>query len=112
MIRVERRGVAFALFFSVMLIGGCQSGVSPMGLEFKRRTQFESEWSKYRELQPNKALAIAGDVQARYVLGYAHELADESSAIEQALADCEQRRADRSLDAPCRLFAVNGERVD
>ena len=112
MTRFERRCLAFLLLLAAISAGGCRSGASPMGVEFKRRTQFESEWSRYRELEPNKAVAIAGDIEGRYVLGYAHALASEASAIEAALADCERRRADRNLDAPCRLFAVNAERVD
>jgi hypothetical protein len=80
-----------------------------MGVTFKSRTQFEAEWSAYLKMAPRKAMAIAGDIDSQYVLGYSYAYVREDSAIEEALEACEERRADRRIDAPCRLYAFGDE---
>ena len=112
MTRAEHPPAFLALALLALLPFGCVVAGSPMGVEYKARTQFESEWSKYRKLAPNKAMAIAGDIHGRYVLGYAHVFPSEASAIEEALSACELRREDRRVVAPCKLFAVNEVRVE
>jgi hypothetical protein len=97
------------LFVSILttLVAACYR--SPIGMPLPLASRFEGEWRNYSRLQPNKALAIAGDTQGTYVIGYAHALASEPDAVAQAMLACEARRADRRIEAPCRTYAV-GER--
>lgn len=90
---------------------GCVSPDTSMGVDFKRQTQFQSEWEMYLEFAPNKAMAITGDVEGRYVMGYSHLLPTEDMAIAEALEACELRRQDRKVDSPCSLYAIGDEPV-
>ena len=83
-----------------------------MGVTFKFRTQFEAQWSAYLGMAPQKAMAIAGDIDSQYVLGYSHAYPTEDSAIDEALEACEERRTDRRIEAPCKLYAVDDELRD
>ena len=89
------------------MLTGCGSSGTSMGVAFKARTQFEAEWAHFLEFEPNKALAIAGDIGGRFVLGYSFGYLTEDSAIEAAMEACELRRADRRIDDDCRLYAVD-----
>ena len=83
-----------------------------MGVTFKTNTQFTSEWSSYRQMLSHKAMAIAGDVESQYILGYSHAYPTEASAIDEALEACEERRMDRRMEAPCKLYAIENELHD
>jgi hypothetical protein len=97
---------------AALVVSGCISSGSPMGVTFKSRTQFEVEWSAYLEMAPHKAMAIAGDIDSQYVLGYSHAYPTEASAIDEALEACEERRTDRRMEAPCKLYASSDELRD
>ena len=101
------------LFVAVMLsVAAAACTRSPIGMPLPETTRFECEWKNYSRLQPNKAIAIAGDRQGVYVAGYAYAQASEVEAVEAALAACEGRRADRRIDAPCRTFAIGQHEVE
>jgi len=93
-----------------LMLAGC-SAKSPMGVALRSSTQFENEWGAYLKMAPSKALAVAGDVTSSHVVGYAHDAASDELAAREAMAACEQRRADRRIEGACRLYAVNGEIV-
>jgi hypothetical protein len=76
-----------------------------------RTPRFTDEWTRYERLQPNKALAVAGDLATVYVSGYAFGYMDAEAAVKAALAECEARRIDRRVAAPCKTYAVGGQRV-
>ena len=93
------------------ILAGCGSSGTPMGVAFKTRTQFEVEWAHFLEFEPDKALAIAGDISGRFVLGYSFGYLTEDSAIEAAMEACELRRVDRRIDDDCTLYAVDDRLV-
>ena len=93
------------------MLTGCGSSGTPMGVAFKARTQFEVEWAHFLEFEPDKALAIAGDVGSRFVLGYSFGYLTEGSAIEAAMEACELRRAERRIDDDCILYAVDNRLI-
>lgn len=101
-----------AIAMPLILAAGCMSAGSPMGVTYKNRTQFESEWPRYLLFAPNKALAVGGDVRGKYVLGYAHAYPSEGIAAEAALEECEARRTERRIAAPCRLYARGDSPVE
>ena len=82
-----------------------------MGVTLRTQTQFESEFKHYRKMVPRKAMAVAGDVGSRYVIGYSHAYPTSDMAIEDALEFCEQRRVDRRIESECRIYAVDDEVV-
>jgi hypothetical protein len=90
-----------------MLTGG-----TPMGIEVKSVTQFQSEWRAYSRHVGFKALAVAGDLEGVYVSGYAYAYPSEDMAIEAAFEYCEGRRTDRRITEKCRLYAVGDDVVD
>ena len=91
------------------LVAGCYR--SPIGMPLPSAPRFKAEWKNYSRLEPNKALAIAGDTQGTYVIGYAFAQSSEPAAVQAAMDACEARRADRRIEAPCRTYAI-GERVE
>ncbi len=101
-------GAALALFLAVTL-GGCLQSGTPMGVALRTQTQFDSEFKRYREMAPRKAMAVAGDVGGSYVIGYSHAYPTTDMAIEDALEFCEQRRVDRRIESECRIYAVDDE---
>ncbi len=97
---------------SVAVAGGCfRSGGSPMGVPLKSTTQFEAEWRNYQRLSGLKALAVSGDLRGVYVSGFAWAYPLQEPANEEALENCEERRADRRVEPACRLYAIGDERL-
>ena len=101
-------GAVLALFLAATL-GGCLRSGTPMGVALRTQTQFDSEFKRYREMALRKAMAVAGDVGGRYVIGYSHAYPTTDMAIEGALEFCEQRRVDRRIESECRIYAVDDE---
>jgi hypothetical protein len=66
-------------------------------------------WHRYRELAPQRALAIAGDPESVWVGGTAAGLSSAEEAEAQALAVCRRQRARRRMQAPCVLYAIGNE---
>jgi hypothetical protein len=107
---------ALALAGSLLLASGptgCRSrGGGAIGIPVNDRTQFESEWSSYQRLSGFKSLAVAGDLNGIYVSGFAHVYPLPQLAEDDALARCEERRADRRIPSPCRTYAIGDEVLD
>lgn len=68
-------------------------------------------WRKFQKLPPVRALAVAGDPERIWVAGAAGGLATEAEARAAALEECQVRRQDRRLQAPCRIYAVGKQIV-
>jgi hypothetical protein len=106
------RAIAATLGLLLFGMGGClRSGGSPMGIPLREMTQFESEWKNYQRLGSLKALAVAGDRNGVYVSGFAYAYPIQALANDEALENCEERRADRRIADECRLFAIGGDRI-
>lgn len=89
---------------------GClRSSTAAMGIPLREHTRFEAEWRRYQELESPKALAVAGDPAGVYVSGVATGGASQDSVNDDALSACQQRRVDRHIEAPCRLYAIGNE---
>jgi len=102
-----------ALALCLLAVGGCmRSGGSPMGIPLREVTQFESEWNNYRLLKSRKAIAVAGNLNGVYVSGYAYAYPVQALANAEAIENCEERRLDRRIESECRLYAVEGERIE
>ena len=67
-------------------------------------------WQQYRQLEENRALALAGDPTRIWVAGMAGGQTSPAVAASDALAECGRQRAKRRLVAPCRLYA-KGSRI-
>jgi hypothetical protein len=69
-------------------------------------------WRDYRTLPPQRALAVAGELRRNdWVAGASGGHASRGEAEAGALAECAKRRAQRRMQAPCRLYAVGDEVV-
>ena len=88
-----------------------RSGGSPMGVPLREVTQFESEWKNYQRLGSLKALAVAGDLNGVYVSGFAFAYPIQALANDEALENCEERRADRRVADKCRLYAIDDDQI-
>jgi hypothetical protein len=102
---------ATAVVMGLACVGG-----APMGNPIPEESRFVKEWHRYLGLPEAKSLALAGDVNGRFVFGYTHGLSDARLAERRALAECELRRRIQAIEEPCRVFAVGntmqeGERV-
>ena len=67
-------------------------------------------WNDYRQLQSHKAIAMAGEPDGAYVYGVAAGQPSLREARRLALETCQERRAERRFQMPCRYYAVE-ERV-
>jgi hypothetical protein len=83
-----------------------------MGIPLREMSQFDSEWKNYQRLRSLKALAVAGDLNGVYVSGFAFAYPVQALANDEALENCEERRADRRVEQECRLYAIGDDRVD
>jgi hypothetical protein len=92
-------------------LGACRSANQPIGVPLRDRTRWESEWNGYRRFEGEKALAVAGDIQGQFVTGIATGRATREEAVQAALEDCAQRRADRRLADECAVYAIGDEIV-
>jgi len=70
-----------------------------------------SLWNEYRQLSPERALALAGDPDRFWVGALAGGQASQVEAEQSALAECQKRRLARRMRAPCRLYATGEEIV-
>lgn len=90
-----------------LLLTACSRSARTIGISMSAApTRFEREWRAYRKHPPQKALAVAGNLMGLYVSGVAFGDSSDILAREQALSNCEQRRADRRLEAACRMYAI------
>lgn len=71
----------------------------------------ESLWRQFQQLQPARALALAGDPERIWVAGAAGGQETEAEARALALKECGARRHERRILAPCRIYAVGSEIV-
>jgi len=96
-----------------VLVGALLWGPSCAGGSGGRaRNAFESSrlWIQYSELSDSRALALAGDPSRTWVAGMAGGQPTVEAAQRKALAACGQRRSERRIQEPCRLYA-SGDRV-
>jgi hypothetical protein len=107
---VRRRARVALLLAAAAGFAGCRSA-QPIGVPLRERTRWESEWQSYQRFSEKKALAVAGDIQGRFVTGIATGRATEQDAVKAALDDCALRRADRRLADECRIYAIGDEVV-
>ena len=69
-------------------------------------------WRDYGALPAERALAIAGELRHdQWVAGASGGHASRADAEAAALGECGRRRAQRRMQAPCRLYAVGDEVV-
>ena len=94
-----------------LLLCACTSEHGPIGLELRTSERFDTEWRNYLKLAPHKSVAFAGDVEGRYVIGYGFEMATRAEAISAAIEDCNLRRADKRIEDPCQIVAVDDELI-
>jgi hypothetical protein len=102
----SRLRAAAAICAASLVLGGCYSFTSPIGVPLPDSSRFENEWKNYGRLKHNKAMCVAGDMSGVYVTGYSFGAATELGALEAAMTACEARRVDKRIDAPCRTYAV------
>lgn len=79
-----------------------------MGVLLRDKPRLTKEKELYNEIRAeHKSLAMAGEEDKVFVLGYSScEATSADMAIAEALADCDKRRRDRRIEAPCRTIAV------
>jgi hypothetical protein len=100
--------VLLAIFVAAMLAqAGCRESIRPIGVRLKKTSQFENEMKRYHEFDPHKAIAVAGDVQGAYAMGYAVGAASQEQAIREAFAECQKRRSERRIAGDCSLYAID-----
>ncbi len=101
-----------ALRFSLLL--ACAALLPPacaMGSRSEPHPGIASLWRDFLEMAPERALALAGDPDRRWVGAAAAGRASQIEAEQSALAECRWRRAARRMRAPCRLYATGDEIV-
>ena len=69
-----------------------------------------SLWRGFLGMPPERALAIAGNPDGRWVGAASGGHVSQLEAEQSALAECRERRATRRMQVPCRLYAT-GEAI-
>jgi hypothetical protein len=96
---------------TVALSGCALLGAEPMGVPVRHKTRFEAEWQRYEALPEAKAIAVAGDLRGAYVSGIGYGEPTAGAAEARALTRCQERRADRRIEAPCRMHGIGNQVV-
>ncbi|MEO8326340.1 MAG: hypothetical protein ABI618_10850 [Nitrospirota bacterium] len=96
----------------LLVFGGCIGSDRPMGIPFNGKRLFEVEIKKYRNLPPQKSMALAGDRMGVYASGYSYDLPTKEVAIQEALRYCRMRREDLGVEGQCRTYAIGDEIVE
>jgi len=100
--------VLLAILAAAMLAQtGCRENVRPIGVRLKKTSQFENEMKRYHEFDLHKAIAVAGDVQGAYAMGYAVGATSQEQAIREAFAECQKRKSERRIAGDCSLYAID-----
>jgi len=73
------------------------------------RSEFEREFQRYLSLPHQKAFAVAGSEEARFVFGYGYAWSAPGLAKDAALEQCNVRRRSLGEDAQCRIYAVGNQ---
>jgi hypothetical protein len=111
--RFERKRAVLPIAAAcLLLLSGCYTFSSPIGVPLPTVKRFDLEFRNYTRLDANKSIAVAGDTAEIYVSGYAHREVSEQAAIDAALVACEARRRDRRVAAPCRTYAIGDRTVE
>ncbi len=100
------------LLLVAVLMCACSGQRGPTGLQQRAIGRFDSEFHHYLQFAPHKSLALAGDVEGRFVIGYGFDEITVDAAESAAISDCELRRRDKRIEDPCRIVAVDDERVE
>jgi len=90
------------LFTATALLAGCAGG--------PQKTRFEREFQRYLSLPNQKAMAVAGDPDGRWVYGSGYAFMSSGMALDQAMEVCNTRKRSIGPDAVCRAYAI-GSRI-
>ena len=102
--------VLLAIFaVTILMQSGCGESTRRIGVRLKKTSQFDNEMKRYHDFAPHKAIAVAGDVQGAYVIGYAVGASSQKEAILEALDECEKRRSERRIEDDCRMHAIDDD---
>ncbi len=91
---------------AMLLVAACATGSGE-----KPHPGISSLWRGYVKMLPERALAIAGNPEQRWVGAAGGGHASRLEAEASALAACRRRRTARRMQAPCRLYASGSEIV-
>jgi len=89
-----------------LLAPACASNDAPKKLE-----GLHGFWTEYQELPRHRAMALAGDPEARWVAGASGGQASEEEAIRAAMKQCKERRKLRHMMSTCHVYALGSEIV-
>ncbi len=67
---------------------------------------------RYASLPGYKAAAIALATDGRWAVGAGQHAPHQLAAVQSALTECETRRAEQQLDAPCELLRLDDEEME
>lgn len=68
-------------------------------------------WNQFLAMPPKRALALAGDPDALWVGAAVGGFRSQPEASEAALAECQRKRHERRMLAPCQLYAIGSQIV-
>ena len=54
-------------------------------------------------------MAVAVEADGRYVCSYGNRYSNVDGAVDRALDECDQARANHEISARCEVYMVNGE---
>ena len=66
--------------------------------------KFDEFLKEYKELNGEKAIAMAKDKTGSHVYGYAYNRQTQAEANKVAIAECEDRNKDAGIDAACKIY--------
>lgn len=102
----------FSAAVALLVVSGCGAqrfpARHPMGVPLRGTSRYEKELELFKGIKAaHKSLAMAGVRDGIFVLGYSTcDATSAEVAMAEALADCEKRRHDRRIEAPCRTIPV------
>lgn len=98
------RSVPFVAILSTLALVACTSS-GP------KKNRFEREFQRYLSMPNQKAMAIAGDPNGRWVYGYGYAAGSSGHAEVTAMEACNRRRNSLGPDAECSVYAIGSKVV-
>jgi hypothetical protein len=97
---------------SISLAVAALAASAGCGASGPRKSEFERHFERYLSQPHQKAMAIAGDLNAEWTYGYGYSFKSTGLAIDKAFEECNRRRHDLNVLSDCRLYAVGNEVIE
>jgi len=81
------------------MFGGCATKST-----YSNKSDFDLDIEKYLKFKAKKAYSFAMDSDGAWVSAYCYELPTQEVASTSSLKQCNERREEKNIKSPCKLY--------